>query len=266
MVGPLRIEDLQWEQEGAARQRLRVVFAEVAFVEVEGGLAVELEQHGAARARDLAARAEHVPAAGAAGADPDAPPVEADAGHETAARRAIGADERLAEGGPVAGQPSGQGHVRADGVRDPGDELAAVHVQSVRQDKNAGEIIPLERPADRLAADPGIGRLPKGGMGEAHGRRGETDRHRHQRVVADVVPEDLAPGAAADDAGAREHAPQLLRRFGEELASAEVENEMRLGKGAARRSPTRRLVPEQFCNLHGRARLDESRPRVGGQG
>ena len=120
--------------------------------------------------------------------------------------------------------------MRADGVRDPSDKLAAVHVQSVRQDKNAGEIIPLERPADRLAADPGIGRLPKGGMGEAHGRRGETDRHRHQRVVADVVAENLAPGAAADDAGAREHAPQLLRRFGEGLASAEVENEMRLGR------------------------------------
>src|SRR5215218_2566764 len=87
--------------------------------------------------------------------------IEADSGHEAAAWGAIGADERFSELSTVPSQAAGQRHVRADGPGDPGNQLAAVHVEAVRQDEDARQIISLELSGDRFAATTRVFRVLK---------------------------------------------------------------------------------------------------------
>ena len=103
MVRTFGIENAERKQQPGARQAPRFFLAQIALVEIERRAAVELEQHIAARAGDLAPRPELVPAAGAAMADADCRTIEADRRHHVFARRAIGANERLTKIGAVAG-------------------------------------------------------------------------------------------------------------------------------------------------------------------
>src|SRR6476660_1490349 len=119
-IGPLQVVDLDGKQQCGAGQPFRFVRPEIALVEIERRLAIELIEDIARGSRHLPAGSEQVPSAGAAMADPDGAAIEADAGNDAGARRAIGPDQRLLEVGAVAGQSPGQRNVRADGFADPG--------------------------------------------------------------------------------------------------------------------------------------------------
>src|ERR1700692_3997212 len=94
----------------------------------------------AARAGDLAPRPELVPAAGAAMADTDCRTIKADRRHHVFAWRTIGADQRLAKVGAVAGPPAGHRDPFADRADDAGDKLAAIDVEPVGQNENADQV------------------------------------------------------------------------------------------------------------------------------
>ena len=210
-----------------AGQPLGFVGPEIALIEIERRLAIELIEDIAYGSRHLPAGSEQVPSAGAAMADPDGSPIEADAGNDAGARRAIGPDQRLLEVGAVAGQSPGQWDVRADGFTDPGYQLAAVDVQAVGQDEHAREVVGMERPPERLAEVPGAVRVADLLPAQPQLRRFETYRCRDYFVVADVVVVDLPTGAAAQHMGGRIHGAQLFvpAAAGERLTRAEVEHE-----------------------------------------
>ena len=144
--------DAQREHQAGSRQTFGLVLAEIAFVEVERRLAVQLEQDSALRARDPASRPELVPITGAAMADPYRRAIEADCAHHALARRTVGADQGLLEARAIAGQSARQRYGGTDHAGDAGDQLAAVDAQTVGENEDAGQVVGCQRPADRLAA------------------------------------------------------------------------------------------------------------------
>src|SRR6202040_4082111 len=114
-------------------QTLDLVFVEIALVKIERRLSVELEHHVAFRPGDPATRSEPVPAAGRAVPDADVLAIETDRADDLGARRAIGADQRFLERGAVAGEPAGDRNAVAGHRDHAGDEIAAVHAQSVAE-------------------------------------------------------------------------------------------------------------------------------------
>ena len=153
VVGTPGIVDLQRKQQRGAGQRLDLVFAEIALVEVQCRPAVQLESTLPLADGDPPFRAEHVPAAGAAVTDPDRASVQSDRRDLPAAGRAIQSDDGFDELRPVSGKPAGNRNV-PDMLRDAGDQFAAVDRQTVRQHEHAGEIVGRQRPADRFTVQP----------------------------------------------------------------------------------------------------------------
>ena len=130
--------------------------------------------------------------------------VEADGGDPAALRRAIGADQGFLEHGAVAGEPAGQRDFGADHAGDARHQFAAVDVEAVGQNENAGEIVGRERFADRFAAGARMRGRRHRLAGEPQPRAVEAQRDRRDFVI-DVVVADLAAGAAADHMGLGEH-------------------------------------------------------------
>jgi hypothetical protein len=97
LIGLSGIADQQREEQGGAGQTPSVVCAEIPFIEIKRGLAVELVEHIAGRTADAAARAEFVSAASAAVANAHRIAVEADRGDLAALGRTIRADQGLLE-------------------------------------------------------------------------------------------------------------------------------------------------------------------------
>src|SRR5262249_52706455 len=151
VIGPLRVLDLQRKAESGAGQALNLRCVEVAFVEIERRLAIELEHHIALRAGHAASGPEAIQSAGAAVADVDGVAVEADRSDNAASRRAIGADEGLAEVGAVACQSAGQGNVATNRRVDAGDQIAAVHAQPICEHENSRQVVPHQLAPDALA-------------------------------------------------------------------------------------------------------------------
>jgi hypothetical protein len=251
VIRPFRIADQQWKEQGGARQTLGVVFAEITHIELERRLAVQFEQDIAAGAGDAAARPELVPAAGAAMADAHGVAVEADGAHRPAARRAVGADKRFAELRAVAGQPAGQRNLRAHNVGDACDQLAAVHMQAVRQHENSGQVLCRERPAYGFPAPARLLGSGNGLAGHPQRRRIKAQRRGSNVAVGDVVVPDLAAGAAAKQMRIRKHLAQFLIAVaaGERLPAAEIENEIGPVRGLAH-TPGLTFIPRQTRSPH----------------
>src|SRR4029077_4081705 len=261
-VGPLQVVDLNGKQQCGAGQPLRFVGPEIALIEIERRLAIELIEDIAYGSRHLPAGSEQVPSAGAAMADPDGSAIEADAGNDPGARRAIGPDQRLLGVGAVAGQSPGQRNVRADGFTDTGYQLAAVDVQAVGQDEHAREVVGVERPPERLAEVPGAVRVADLLPAQPQLRRFETYCCRDYFVVTDVVVVDLPTGAAAEHMGGRKHGAQLFvsAAAGKRLTRAKVEHE----RGVADvplGTPAGLTVPDDMLSAH----FKKSRTSVPGQ-
>src|SRR5579872_1245003 len=145
---------LDRKKQGRTRQAFRILRPEVTLVEVESWLAIQFEQNVSGRSRHLPPRSEQVPSAGAAVTDSDCLAVKADSDHHAAPRTAIASDKRFREIGAVASKSSGQWNAGPDRGDHAVDEFAAVDVQTVGQNENAGEIVRAQGPANSFAAGP----------------------------------------------------------------------------------------------------------------
>src|SRR6476469_2741268 len=106
-IGLSGVMNLDWKEQRRAGQPLRILRAQIALVEVERGLAIQLEQNVSCRACNLPPWPKQIPAAGAAVADPNCLAVETDRDDHTRPRNAVTPDERLGKIGAVAGQSAG---------------------------------------------------------------------------------------------------------------------------------------------------------------
>jgi hypothetical protein len=125
-------------------------------------------------------------------ADPDGSAIEADAGNDAGARRAIGPDQRLLKLAPSPANPRSTGRLDR-WFADAGYQLAAVDVQAVGQDEHAREVVGMEGPPERLAEVPGAVRVADLLPAQPQLRRFETYCCRDYFVVTDVVVVDLPP-------------------------------------------------------------------------
>jgi hypothetical protein len=161
--------------------------------------------------------------------------------------------------GAVAGETAGQRDFRADHAGDARHQLAAVDVEAVGQNEDAGEVVGGKPASDRFAAGARMRRRRHRLAGQCDPGPLEAERHRGNLVV-DVVVTDLAAGAAAHDVGIGEHRAELLGAcaIGERRAQTEIQNEIGVGVIRARRAPTLRRAPRQLMRTHRSASLRAS--------
>ena len=110
----------------------------------------------------------------------------------------------------IACKPAGHRYTLADNAHDTGDQFAAVDVQPVRQNKNAGKIARGQCLADRLAAFSRLLRRVRWLTRETNLGGLKTERGNGNLVVADIVVMDLPARTASDDVRVREHRAQFL--------------------------------------------------------
>ena len=212
-----------------AGQALGVFLAEIALVEIERRLAVELEQHVALGAGDAAARAELVPAAGAAVADADRSAVEADGGDACRCCGAPSAPTRVSSNrAPSPASPPVSGTSRPTTSAMPATSSLPLTFKPSDRTKMPARSSALSA---RPIASPQARECSGAGAGSQASRSRvavEAQRHRDDFVVADVVVADLSAGAAADDVGAGKHRAQLAiaRAVGERRTGAEVQDQV----------------------------------------
>ncbi len=200
MVGTPGVMDLERKKQRRSGQGLDLVITEIALVKIQRRPAVELEQHISFSRRDPPFRSEHVPAAGAAVADPDRAAIEPDRRDFSALGRSIQTDDRFDEVRTIAGEPTGNRN--ASGMRrDSCDQRAAIDGQIVRQHEHAGEIVRGQRPADRLAVGAGVAGIRRALYHGPEGRRIEANRYGVHYVFDDFIAADLAVRRAAHQAG-----------------------------------------------------------------
>ncbi len=137
---PLRIADLEREEKGGARQAFGV-FAEITLIKIERGFAVEFEKDVALGLGDTPSRSEYVPTAGAAVAEADARTIKADGRDAALTRRVVGADQRFNECRAVAGKTAGDRNIGADRTGDARNQRAAVDLEAVGKNEDAGQVV-----------------------------------------------------------------------------------------------------------------------------
>jgi len=138
LVVVLRRAEREGEEEAGAGEVLGLL-TEVLLVELEGRLAVELEEHVALALGDDALRTELVPATLAAVADLDVIAVEADGGDHVRLDLVAESDPGLLEASAVPGETAGHDDRAIERAVHAANELGAVDVESFGQNEDALE-------------------------------------------------------------------------------------------------------------------------------
>ncbi len=238
--------------EQRARGELLRLLAQIALVQLERGLVIELEEHVPVRASDETLRAEGHPPAGTAVADHERITVETDRAHHPRNRGAAEARPGRAETRTVAGETARHDDAVADCAPDPADELGAVHARSVREHEDGAKILPGELGSNSRPGRERITHRRDGPLRTADARPRTLDRHRRDGAVLDIVRDDLAARGAAEEECRRIALLQLgMARFVERLGRAEVHDP--IGVGDRRRAliaPPSGLRPYTAFRLH----------------
>ena len=214
----------QREMQGRGRQT-GGQFAEIAFVEFQGRLAVEFEQHVAPGTGDAALRAEDVPATAGTVTHPHPIAVDADGGHPPGGRPPIVQYPGPFESVTVTGQPAGDDHVfRQHGIQAI-HQFGPVHRQAVGQHQHTAQALPGQGRGELLAGCTGGAGVVDFDAGMAQAAVGEPGHRDGQAVIGDFGAEDLAGGGAAGDdrGGVGLHQFRDRSRIGDQGGRAEYQ-------------------------------------------
>jgi hypothetical protein len=171
--------------------------AEVVFVELKGGLAVELVEDGAFGAGDGAFEAEGDPAAAAAEADGEVTAIEPDGDDASGGRKVVQADECFLKSCAVARESAADGDAGREIAIEGEGELAAVAELAVGENENVNEVGSDELFREFFAGGETFLAFHDVDGGDGDGGFFESDRGDGKRGVEDFGAGDFA--AAGDE-------------------------------------------------------------------
>src|SRR5712692_867135 len=161
------------------------MFAQVSLIKCQGRLTIQLVEDVARRPRNQAVRSKGIPAA--QGAVPDVQPVsvQSQCSNTIPLRCAVPEHQRLLEAGTVAGEPTGDGDMSGQMLRQSGNQLGAVDTQAVGEYEDMHQPFRVKLPRKSFACLKAAGALAEREARPLYIGAFKMDGRDDQRIVED---------------------------------------------------------------------------------